>query len=122
LKVCKGSQRIEVKAFLILERIADSKDFLISVLLQSDGRFIAKSSLGTVAEGQEIWLSLRWDQPEERFVASSQEAGSVPILSFIPFALPGACRLPFPPDSPWRESFLLNSARNNAAHAHENKN
>src|SRR5579859_616322 len=75
LKVGKGSQHIEVQAFLILERVTDSKHFLISVLLQSGGRFIGKTSRGTVTEGQEIWLSLRWDQPQQRFVASSQAAG-----------------------------------------------
>jgi hypothetical protein len=84
------SPHMEVQAFLILERVAGSKEFLVSVLLQSDGQFIGKTSLGTVAEGQEILLSLRWDQPTQRFVASSQAAGGVPILSFIPFSSPGA--------------------------------
>lgn len=90
MKFGSGRQRLEVQAFLILERVAGSEDFLISVLLQSDGRFFGKSTLGTVAEGQEISLSLGWDQPSRNFVATSQTAGSAPILSFIPFALPGA--------------------------------
>ena len=81
---------MEVRAFLILERVAGSKEFLVAVLLQADGQFIGKTSLGTAAEGQEILLSLRWDKPMQRFVATSQTAGSAPILSFIPFALPGA--------------------------------
>lgn len=90
MQVGSGRQRLEVQAFLILERVAGSKEFLVSVLLKSDGRFFGKSSLGTVAEGQEISLSLGWDQPSRRIVATSQTAGSAPILSFIPFALPGA--------------------------------
>ena len=89
-----ASHHLEVQAFLMLERVAGSKEFLISVLLQAGGQSIGKTSLGTVAEGQEISLSLRWDQPSQRFVASSQAAGSTPILSFIPFASPDACRLP----------------------------
>jgi hypothetical protein len=80
------SHHLEVQAFLILERVAGSKEFVVSVLLQADGQFIGKASLGTVAEGQEILLSLCWDKPRQRFVASSQAAGSAPILSFIPFA------------------------------------
>ncbi len=98
------NHRLEVQAFLMLERVAGSKEFLVSVLLQADGQFIGKTSLGTASEGQEILLSLRWDKPKQRFVASSQAAGSVPILSFIPFASPGACRLPFSPDSRWRRA------------------
>jgi hypothetical protein len=90
LKDSGASHRLEVQAFLILERVAGSKDFIVSLLLQADGQFIGKTSLGTVAEGQEILLSLRWDQPTQRFVASSQAAGGEPILSFIPFASPGA--------------------------------
>ena len=104
LKDTVASHHLEVQAFLILERVADSKEFIVSALLQADGQFIGKSSLGIVAEGQEILLSLRWDKPKQRFVATSQAAGSVPILSFIPFASPGACRLPFSPDSRWRRA------------------
>src|SRR5260370_10169506 len=102
LKAKGPSHRLEVQDLLMLERVAGSKEFLVSVLLQADSQFIGKTSLGTVTEGQEILLSLRWDKPKQRFVASSQAAGSVPVLSFIPFASPGACRLPFSPDSRWR--------------------
>jgi hypothetical protein len=92
-----ADHRLEVQAFLMLERVTGSKEFLVSVLLQADGQFLGKTSLGTVAEGQEILLSLRWDQPQRRFVASSEAAGSAPVLSFIPFALPGTYQLPFSP-------------------------
>lgn len=88
MKIGSGRQRLEVQAFLILERVAGSKEFLLSVLLQAGGQFIGKGSLGTIAEGQQISLSLGWDQPRRRFVATSQTAGSAPILSFIPFASP----------------------------------
>ena len=85
------SHRLEVRAFLILERVTDSKSFGVSILLlQADGRSIGKTPLGSVAEGQEILLTLRWDQPQQRFEASSEAAGSAPILSFIPFKSPGA--------------------------------
>ena len=104
LKPGNANHRLEVQAFLILERVTGSKEFLVSVLLQADGQFIGKSSLGTAAEGQEILLSLRWDKPKQRFVASSQAVGSAPVLSFIPFSSPGACRLPFSPDSRWRRA------------------
>jgi hypothetical protein len=88
LKDSGASHHLEVQAFLILEKVAGSKDFLVSVLLRADGQFIGQTSLGIVAEGQEILLSLSWDQPMQRFVASSQGTGSVPILSFIPFVSP----------------------------------
>ncbi len=101
MKVGVASHRLEVQAFLMLERVVGSKEFLVSILLQADGQYIGKTSLGTAAEGQEILLSLRWDKPRQRFVASSQGAGSVPVLSFIPFASPDACRLPFSADSRW---------------------
>lgn len=104
MKTGSESQRLEVQAFLILERIAGSKDFLISVLLQSDGRFIGKSSLGTVAEDKEISLSLGWDKPRQRFVASSQVAGSTPILSFVPFVSPSAAPAVVPRSSRWRSA------------------
>jgi len=90
LKDSGASHRLEVQAFLILERVADSKEFVVSVLLQAEGQFIGKTSLGTVAEGKEIKLSLRWDQPNQRFVASSQVRGAVPVVSFIPFGARGA--------------------------------
>src|SRR5437899_13080109 len=83
----------------MLERAPGSKQFLVSVHLQPDGQYIGKTSLGTAAEGQEILLSLRWDKPRQRFVASSQAAGSVPVQSFIPFPSSDACRLPFSPGS-----------------------
>ena len=104
MKASSANPRLEVQAFLMLERVAGSNEFLVTVVLQADGQFIGKTSLGTAAEGQEILLSLRWDKPRQRFVASSQAAGSVPVLSFIPFSSPGPCRLPFSPDSRWRRA------------------
>jgi hypothetical protein len=114
--------RLKVQAFLILERIACSKEFLVSVLLQAHGQFIGKTSLGTVAEGREIFLSLRWDQPARRFVASSQAAGCVPILSFIPFAWPGAPDALVPQEFSMTKSFVLNADGSNYTEAHENQN
>lgn len=90
MKVNGLNHRLEVHAFLILERVAGSKESLLSVLLQAGGKFIGKGSLGTIAEGQQVSLSLGWDQPGRHIVATFQTAGSAPILSFIPFALPGA--------------------------------
>ena len=116
------THRLEVQAFLILERVAGSKEFLVSVLLQADGQFIGTTSLGTVAEGQEILLSLRWDQPRQRFVASSQVAGSVPILSFIPFASPDTADALVPPEFSMVKNFVLNSDSSNNTEAHENQN
>lgn len=104
MKLSGTNYRFEVQAFLMVERVTGSKEFLVSVLLQADGQFVGKTSLGTAAEGQEILLSLRWDKPRQRFVVSSQAAGSLPVLSFIPFASPGVCRLPFSPGSRWRRS------------------
>ncbi len=90
MKQSGTSHGVEVQAFLIFERVAGSKDYGVSVLLQADGQSIGKTSLGTVAEGQQIVLSLRWDRPRQRFVASSEAAGSAPVLSFIPFTSPCA--------------------------------
>jgi len=114
LKVGVASHRLEVQAFLILERVVGSKEFLVSVLLQADGQYIGKTSLGTAAEGQEILLSLRWDKPRQRFVASSQGAGSMPVLSFIPFALPGDAHDAVPPEFSMTKSFVLNSDVSNS--------
>ena len=114
MKDTVASHHLEVQAFLILERVAGSKEFVVSALLQADGQFIGKSSLGIVAEGQEILLSLRWDKPRQRFVASSQGAGSVPVLSFIPFALPGDAHDAVPPEFSMTKSFVLNSDVSNS--------
>jgi hypothetical protein len=122
LKASGTSHRLEVQAFLVLERVAGSKEFLVSVLLQADGQFIGKSPLGTVAEGQEILLSLRWDKPRQRFVASSQAARRAPILSFIPFASPGAANDFVPSVFSTEKDFVLNSDTNINTEAHENKN
>ena len=123
MKVNIASHHLEVQAFLILERIAGSESFEVSVLLRAGGQFVGKTSLGTVADGQEILLSLRWDQPKQRFVASSQAAGDVPILSFIPFASPGAAHdVMISPEFLMEKSFVLNSASKNATEVHENKN
>jgi len=116
-----GSNHIEVQAFLILERVADSKEFIVSVLLQADGQFIGRTSLGTVAEGQQILLSLRWDQPKQYFVASSQAGEGVPILSFIPFASPVAANAIVPPDFSMSKNFLVNSGVSNKTEAHKDK-
>src|SRR5437899_227069 len=51
----------------------------------------------------EFLLSLRWDQPQQHFVVSSESAEGKPVLAFIPFASSGTDRLPFPPDSQWRK-------------------
>jgi len=117
-----ASHHLEVQAFLILERVAGSKELAVSLLLQADGQFIGKSSLGIVAEGQEILLSLRWDKPTQRFVASSQAAGDVPILSFVPFASPGAADALVPAEFSMVKSFVLNSDSSNNLEARENKN
>jgi hypothetical protein len=122
LKDKRSSHHLEVQAFLFLERIAGSKEFAVSVLLQAGGQFIGKTSLGTVAEGQEIMLSLRWDKPRQRFVASSKAAGSMPVLSFIPFASHDAAHDVVPPEFSMTKSFTLNSDVSNDTEAHENKN
>jgi len=121
LKDSGASHHLEVQAFLVLERVAGSKEFLVSVLLQADGQFIGKTSLGTVAEGQGILLSLRWDQPTQRFVASSQAPGGVPILSFIPFASPMAADAIVPPDFSMSKNFVLNSGVSDKTEAHKDK-
>jgi hypothetical protein len=115
------SHRLEVQAFLILERVPGSKEFRVSVLLQADGQFIGKTSLGTAAEGQEILLSLRWDKPKQHFVASSQAAGGVPVQSFIPFASSVAGNALVPSDYSMAKSFVLNAAPNDPAKACESK-
>ncbi len=120
LKLSGASHRLEVQAFLILERVAGSKEFVVSVLLQAGRQFIGKTSLGTVAEGKEILLSLRWDKPRQRFVASSQAAGSH-AMSFIPFASCDAAHDVVPPDFSMTKSFALNSDVTNDTEAHENK-
>ena len=122
MKVGVASHRLEVQAFLILERVVGSKEFLVSVLLQADGQYIGKTSLGAVAEGQEILLSLRWDKPRQRFVASYQGAGSEPVLSFIPFVWPSAAHALAPPEFSTGKSFAPNSDVSNDTEAHENQN
>ena len=122
LKVSGASRRLEVEALLILERVADSKDFRLFVLLQADGQSIGKTSLGTVSEGQEIFLSLRWDRPGQRFVASSEAAGRAPALLFIPFRSPVAADGFLPADFSMAKNFVLNSGVSNNKEVHENKN
>lgn len=78
--------------------------------------------LGTVTEGQEITLSLRGDQPRQCFVASSQVAGSTPILSFVPFASPNAAHAVVPPEFSMGKSLALNWDVSNNAEAHGNQN
>jgi len=115
------SHRLEVQAFLILERVFGSKEFRVSVLLHADGQFIGKTSVGTVVEGKEILLSLRWDQSRQRFVASSQAAGSVSVLSFIPFALPDASSDVVPLGFSTTKNLMPNSAVSNNTEAPENQ-
>jgi hypothetical protein len=122
LRVSGASHQLEVQAFLILERIAGSNEFLVSVVLQAEGQFIGKAALGTVAEGQQILLSLRWDKPRQRFVASSQAAGSVPILSFIPFAPLGFANDFVPTEFSSATNFVLDSDVSSNTQAPENKN
>jgi hypothetical protein len=122
LKDCGASHRLKVQAFLILERVVDSKEFVVSVLLELDGQFIGKTSLGTVAEGKEILLSLRWDKPRQRFVASSQVAGIVPIQSFIPFTSPGTADGLVPAEFSMVKSFVLKSDVSNNTETRENQN
>jgi len=121
LRDSSANHHLEVQAFLILERVASSKEFLVSVLLRAGRQFIGETSLGTVAEGQEILLSLQWDLPRQRFVASSQAAEGVPVLSFIPFASPGAAHDVVPPDFSMVKSFVLNPDVSNNTEAHENQ-
>jgi len=121
LKDNSTSRYLAVQVFLILERVAGSNEFKVSVLLQANGQFIGKSSLGIVAEGQEILLSLRWDKPKQRFVASSQAAGNGPILSFIPFTLPGAADALIPLEFSMAKKFVLNANSSNNTATHENK-
>lgn len=113
---------LNVQAFLILERVAGREAFEVSALLRAGGRFIGKTSLGTVAEGQEILLSLDWDEPNSRFVLSSQAAGSLPVLSFIPFAWPGVADALVPLKLPIMKSFVVHSDVTENTEAHENKN
>jgi hypothetical protein len=122
LKETGSSHHLKVQAFLMLERVAGSNEFLISVVFQAEGQFLGKTSLGTIAEGQEVLLSLCWDKPQQRFVASSQAAGSKPIVPFVPFTLPAAVDAAIPAEFSMLKNFVLNSATKNAAQAHENKN
>jgi hypothetical protein len=65
---------------------------------------------------------LRWDLPRQRFVASSQAAGSVPILSFIAFSSPDAANDVVPLEFSMAKNFVLNSGVSNNWEVHENKN
>jgi hypothetical protein len=121
LKNSDSSHRLEVRAFLILERVTGSKGFGVSVLLQAAGRSIGKTPLGSVAEGQEILLSLHWDQPRKRFVASSEVAGSAPVLSFIPFS-PGAADSRILAEFSMTKNFVLNSGVSKNKEVDESKN
>ena len=89
MKDSSANHRLEVRAFLVLERVPGSTDLIVSALLRSGSRFIGQTSLGVVAEGQKVLLSVRWDQAAQRFEASCQGKGSEPLQSFIPFAWPG---------------------------------
>lgn len=113
---------LSVQAFLIFNRIIGREAFEVSVLLQAGGRFIGKTSLGTVTEGQETLLSLDWDEPNSRFVLSSQAAGSLPVLSFIPFAAPGVTDAIVPPGFSIVKRLVLHSDVTGNTGAHENKN
>src|SRR6266576_3222947 len=64
----------------------------------------------------------RWDQPRQRFVASSQAAGSAPILSFIPFALPGDAHDAVAPEFSMVKNFELKLDVSNNTETHENQN
>ena len=122
MKQSGTSHGVEVQAFLIFERVAGSKDYGVSVLLQADGQSIGKTSLGTVAEGQQIVLSLRWDRPRQRFVASSEAAGSAPIFSFIPFKSPGAADGLVPAEFSMRKNCVLKSCVIKNKEVDESKN
>jgi hypothetical protein len=113
---------LSVQAFLLFNRITGRDAFEVSVLLQVGGRCIGKTSVGTVAEGQEVLLSLDWDQVNSRFVASSQVAGSLPVLSFIPFAAPGVTDAVVPPEFSIAKRLVLHSDVTENTEAHENKN
>jgi hypothetical protein len=77
----EASSYVNVEAYVTLERVAGSESFDVSVVLQAGGQFIGKISLGTVDEGEQVLLSLRWDEPTHRFVVSSQRPG--PIISYV---------------------------------------
>jgi len=113
---------LSVQAFLVFNRIIGREAFEVSVLLQAGGRFIGKTSLGTVAEGQEVWVSLGWDQTNSRFVASSQVAGSLPVLSFIPFVALGVTNVAVPPEFSIAKRLVLHSDVTGNTEAHEHKN
>ncbi|SRR6266566_230279 len=120
LKDSGASHHLEVQVFLILERESPARRI-------SSYRFFFKrmcNSLGRpfwelLLRVRKILLSLRWDKPRQRFVASPQPAGSVPILSFIPFALPGDAHDAVPPEFSMTKSFALNSDVSNSRGANE---
>jgi hypothetical protein len=115
-----ASSYVNVQAFVTLERVAASESFDVSVVLQAGGQSIGKISLGTVAEGEQVLLSLSWDEPYNRFVVSSQRPGATPTESFIPLALPEPTQTAVP--SEFSRNFVLNLDGNNATEGHENKN
>ena len=55
-------------------------------------------------------------------MASSQAAGGVPILSFIPFASPDAADALVPPEFSMVKNFVLHSDSSKNTEAHENQN
>lgn len=120
LRADDANHHMEVQAFLILERVPGSKDYVVSAILRANGQFIGQTSLGVVAEGQEVLFSVNWDQPLKRFVASSQAAGNAPTLSFIPFASPGSAHDVVPHEFSMVKSFVLKSGANTKSEAHEN--
>ena len=89
MKDSGANHGLEVRAFLVLERVPGSKDLLVSVLLRSGEQVIGQTPMGTVAAGQNLSLSVTWDQAAQRFEARFQGKGSEPVLSFIPFVWPG---------------------------------
>jgi hypothetical protein len=109
-----GTSSVEndVRAFLVVERFSPAwqaeNELLVHGFLWTAGEFFGWADLGSVMVGEEITISLRWDQPNHRFVAALKKPGGPPAVVFMPYSHPEAA----PPVNPSKQIGVYSFAAN----------
>ncbi len=82
-----GNWTDDVQAYVIIDRTASSSRGLMASAFLSTGyiNFFGNVSLGSVAEGERVRVTLRWDAAGSQFIVSLTHPGQAPIIVALPY-------------------------------------
>jgi hypothetical protein len=80
-----GDEADDVTAFIVADRDQTAPVIDVGAFLHTAGAFLGNASLGTIAVGEKVQLTLRWNPDADRFVFRLERDNQPPSVATIPY-------------------------------------